>query len=397
MRIRPLLTLRHWSSPLRDLETFEAWIFRPGLAVALWGVGDSLGWPRDLRMPFVLMGIANPLVRLFAGKIPRAGAALPLANALLWAAVVLRAGSAQSLFVLGFFLEIGFAALRLSPAGCVAVACIGAAAVAASARRAGTGESAALGSVGAAAVLCTGAIWAIVVARARLAAQSARAGLHFESVAHGVKNCLHSVAGFAELLVTDLPADDPRRTLAQHIRHGLRDAEQHLAHGVRPGCRSSGVQAQSRMLAEVDRTLAACAGLLQAARVEARNDVDAGLTVCMAPEHLHRVLGNLIHNAVEAMPGGGKLVFRTTRPPVRLLVQDSGTGIAAAIRGRIFAPHFSTRGNGYGIGLAEARRLARDAGGDLELVETSAAGSVFALTLPVVESRQPESGLESRM
>jgi signal transduction histidine kinase len=96
------------------------------------------------------------------------------------------------------------------------------------------------------------------------------------------------------------------------------------------------------------------------------------------------VLVNLTANAIEASPRGGRvrLEARLADGAVEFLVRDSGPGLAAEIRPRLFQPVPSTKAAGGGIGLAISRQIARHAGGDLQLAESTAQGCTFRLRIP---------------
>ena len=100
---------------------------------------------------------------------------------------------------------------------------------------------------------------------------------------------------------------------------------------------------------------------------------------------LRQVFTNLILNAVQAMPGGGTVRIRSARRDGHLVVdlRDDGPGIPEEIRDEIFRPFFTTkpRGEGTGLGLPTARRIAELHGGGLELVETGPGGTWFRVRL----------------
>ena len=111
-------------------------------------------------------------------------------------------------------------------------------------------------------------------------------------------------------------------------------------------------------------------------------------------DQLHRVLLNLAKNAVEA--GASELSFSSSREDkaIALDVADDGPGLSPRARDNLFRPFFgSARPGGSGLGLAIARELMRAHGGDLALLDSTAAGTVFRLTLPaaVEVSRAPAS------
>ena len=98
-----------------------------------------------------------------------------------------------------------------------------------------------------------------------------------------------------------------------------------------------------------------------------------------------RALSNLIRNAVDAMETGGTLRVQTRRNNGHcdLVVGDSGPGVAAQDAGQIFQPFFSTKERGLGLGLTLAARIAEQHHATLELVQSDAAGGIFAFHFPV--------------
>lgn len=111
------------------------------------------------------------------------------------------------------------------------------------------------------------------------------------------------------------------------------------------------------------------------------NTIAGSARVRADPDHLHRIVANLVRNAAEAMEGKGQI--RLGFQDGRLTIEDDGPGLPEALRENLFRP-FSESGKrgGTGLGLAIARDLSRAMGGDLELVSTGPGGTCFALRLP---------------
>lgn len=99
---------------------------------------------------------------------------------------------------------------------------------------------------------------------------------------------------------------------------------------------------------------------------------------------LSGALVNLLENALQATPEGGKICLLAARQgdSIRIAVRDTGAGIDASLKTRIFEPFFTTRGQGTGLGLAIALGVARAYGGNIELDSTPGHGSEFAMLLP---------------
>ncbi|HLU40192.1 MAG TPA: ATP-binding protein [Planctomycetota bacterium] len=126
--------------------------------------------------------------------------------------------------------------------------------------------------------------------------------------------------------------------------------------------------------------------------VTVRRDFPADLPPAWVdPVQAGQVVFNLLTNAVQAMEanGGGTVTFRGSLAEdgrVCLEVRDTGPGVPAELRARIFEPLFTTRPRGVGLGLAVSRRLAEANGGELVLLPGgSGDGAAFALLLPAAE------------
>jgi signal transduction histidine kinase len=129
--------------------------------------------------------------------------------------------------------------------------------------------------------------------------------------------------------------------------------------------------------------------------VEARSVADAGTTALQEPE-LDRILLNLVRNAIDAMPHGGKLTLelergrRPERSCLVLKVSDSGQGIPADLLAHIFDSGFSTKASlrhansQRGFGLAIVRELTLRAGGSVRVRSRIGHGTCFILELPLL-------------
>ena len=102
---------------------------------------------------------------------------------------------------------------------------------------------------------------------------------------------------------------------------------------------------------------------------------------------LQTVVTNLVKNALEAMDHEGTLTLRLAPASdgrVELRVEDSGPGIPAEVRDRLFTPYFTTKGSrGTGLGLAMAHRIVLEHGGTIEVDEAAGGGAAFVIRLPV--------------
>jgi signal transduction histidine kinase len=104
-----------------------------------------------------------------------------------------------------------------------------------------------------------------------------------------------------------------------------------------------------------------------------------------------RALTNVIENAVQAMPEGGRITIGATRDDarVKLTVTDTGVGMDAESVRRAFEPYFSTKTAGSGLGLVNARRNVELCGGTMDLESAPGKGTSVTLTLPVDSASRP--------
>jgi two-component system nitrogen regulation sensor histidine kinase NtrY len=140
----------------------------------------------------------------------------------------------------------------------------------------------------------------------------------------------------------------------------------------------------------VDRTMALYEGRLDGVKVVV--DIPADLPpILMDPLQMKRVLVNLLDNALDALAGEPvqELTIRCElardETMARLTIADTGRGIAAEDRERLFTPYFSTRKNGTGLGLAISSRIVGDHGGYIGAEPSSPKGTRFVVELPVCQ------------
>jgi signal transduction histidine kinase len=111
------------------------------------------------------------------------------------------------------------------------------------------------------------------------------------------------------------------------------------------------------------------------------------------------VLANLVANAIEASPRGAgvRILAGSEGNNVHCAVQDAGPGLAPSVQSELFRPVRSSKRGGGGVGLAISHRLAKHAGGNLELVRSGPTGTEFRLTVPAWSGvNRPSSSQPSR-
>jgi signal transduction histidine kinase len=214
------------------------------------------------------------------------------------------------------------------------------------------------------------------------AEQLAAVGQLAAGVAHEVRNPLVAIKLLIESALAggELTADDLR------VIHGevgrLERAAQGLLDFARPA-------PPRREAADLRSVVGSAVDLVRgrAGLQNVRLEVEVPPKPVVAAVDVAQVQGalvNLLLNALDAMPSGGRVVIDVGRADgaVRLTVRDTGPGIRAEVLPRLFEPFASTRDTGTGLGLHVSRRVVRDHGGDIHGANDPAGGAVFTITLP---------------
>jgi len=227
-------------------------------------------------------------------------------------------------------------------------------------------------------------------------------------IAHDFNNVLTVILGEVEMLLDDLPSDDPRR-------HGL---EQILQSGGRAAALIRQLLAFSRrqvLQPEPVNLNEVITGMEQMLRRLIGEDIT--LTILLSRDlplvladrgQIEQVLMNLVINARDAMPQGGHLVIQTapscadglTAPPCAdaqpglyavLTVSDTGIGIDPAVQPHIFEPFFTTkpRDKGTGLGLAMVHGIVEQSRGSIRFASRPNHGTTFEIFLPAATSGAP--------
>jgi two-component system NtrC family sensor kinase len=208
-------------------------------------------------------------------------------------------------------------------------------------------------------------------------------------LSHEIDNPIGVILGFAELMLEDLPPDDPRRedlvTILEESRRckrivrGLLDFSRPPALGVVP----TDVGEALRRTADAARSQR----LFKKVRITLDITRDAP-EVMADPDRLRQVFMNLMLNAAQSMPEGGEIVVRSgfdwAEGAMKVSFTDTGPGISPENIPKIFDPFFTTKrpGEGTGLGLAICERLLEEQGGRIEVESELGKGSTFTVTLP---------------
>ncbi|HEX7335917.1 MAG TPA: PAS domain S-box protein [Gemmatimonadales bacterium] len=217
-------------------------------------------------------------------------------------------------------------------------------------------------------------------------------------IAHDFNNLLTGVLSYTDLILQELRPEDPMRGDVEQIR----DAGQRAANLTRQllaFSRRQLLQPRVVSLANMVRDLEPMLGRLLGPAITLETELDPELgNVRVDPERFEQVLVNLILNARDAMPEGGRVRIAAAnlvvepaahRLPeggtgkVMLTVSDTGTGMDDATQARVFEPFFTTKApRGSGLGLSTAYGIVEQSGGHISVQSQPGRGSTFTITLP---------------
>ena len=124
--------------------------------------------------------------------------------------------------------------------------------------------------------------------------------------------------------------------------------------------------------------------------IELESQLDEGLPSLMGdPGQLEQIIGNLLLNAIQAMPDGGKMIIKSELESpewVEVSITDTGVGIPEENREKIFEPLFTTKAKGIGLGLAIVQVLVHGHNGIITVESEVRKGSTFIIRFPIKES-----------
>ncbi len=214
------------------------------------------------------------------------------------------------------------------------------------------------------------------------------------AVAHGLRNPLASLRAAAQV-VRRHPGSPSSGEHLDAIIHEVDRLDRRISHLLsfsRPAPFHPMSESVPRL---VEGLLPAFAAPLRERNVELQLDIPSALPdVRVDPMQLEQALVEIVSNALDAMPGGGRLRISAAlngtsgaRAEVSIDVVDTGPGIPESVLPSVCEPFFTTRADGTGLGLAIAKRYVEQNGGRLEIVSRPG-GTRVILTLPAAETAE---------
>ena len=205
--------------------------------------------------------------------------------------------------------------------------------------------------------------------------------------AHEIRNPLGSIKGAAQYLHSEAATEEQGQLLnviTEEVNRLNTVVSQFLDYA-----RPAGVNRRPQDInALVLRTIAIIAANRMTGNIAISQELEEGLPhVDMDEQQMLQVLINISLNAIEAMPRGGSLTYKTIKieagegQAVGISIQDTGSGIRPENLKNIFKPFYTTKESGVGLGLAICRRIIREHGGSIRVKSIAGQGSIFFIQL----------------
>ncbi|HBP18582.1 MAG TPA: hypothetical protein DEA08_12460 [Planctomycetes bacterium] len=229
------------------------------------------------------------------------------------------------------------------------------------------------------------------------------------NVAHDFNNLLVPILGYAELLGLDPACTTAQRQALEQVEHAARQARD-LTQQLLSVARKQVLSKRPSDLADAVRSASGLIDRLLRAniRLQLPDSSATGCRVMVDSSQLEQVLLNLANNAQHAMPQGGELRIEVSERTVgaegiaggqlqpgsygEVVVSDTGHGMSPQTLAKAFDPFFTTKGlRGTGLGLASARSVMRQHGGEILAESEVGVGSTFRLYLPSTEEAVPSA------
>ncbi len=203
------------------------------------------------------------------------------------------------------------------------------------------------------------------------------------SLAHEVRNPLASIRGVAEIL-RDESVDNKHHEFITILLKEVQWLDNVVASYLNLARQKSADKAPVNLRAVLDSTRTLLGPEIRKKSLAVTVQVDDGMLLNCREDHLRQALLNVLLNAIQANPQGGKLDLTAVREngTVRISIADSGSGLSKEAKEKLFDPFFSERDEGTGLGLAITKRIVESHGGKVFAVNNTPTGAVITMEFP---------------
>ena len=211
-------------------------------------------------------------------------------------------------------------------------------------------------------------------------------GMLAAEIAHEIRNPLTVIKLLFDSLDLQFTKEDPRRTDVLVIGEKLNQLEEIVERVLSFGRTREGMHTRQDLSGLINDTLKLVRLKLHQQKIYLQfNPPAKKILVAVNKGQILQVLLNLVLNATQAMPDGGRIQIEASADEfnAHLTIADNGSGIPEAIQADIFESFLTDRPDGTGLGLSISKRILRDHRGNIELAHSSSEGTTFRLQLPL--------------
>jgi two-component system sensor histidine kinase PilS (NtrC family) len=228
--------------------------------------------------------------------------------------------------------------------------------------------------------------------RLRVADRLAAVGKLAAGIAHEIRNPLAAISGSVQMLERDLTSDPTNKYLMQIVfreTDRLNSLINDFLIYARPVPNTMKEMDLNQVIKELLQVSHHRPDL--PSNIEWETDLETGIRLTSDPHLIKQIFWNLINNAVEAMPSGGRIRIATRRIKkdaqdaedlLEVRFEDTGIGIPGEYQDKIFDPFFTTRDSGSGLGLSIVWRIVEAMKGEITVESEVGRGSTFILRIP---------------
>lgn len=219
-----------------------------------------------------------------------------------------------------------------------------------------------------------------------------------EAIAHEIRNPLAGVSAAVKIIREGLEKDDPRAKVFEEI-YFQADRIERIVSNLLQFARKSTPQYSLHDIEEIiERTLQLLSFQFQDQRIHVEREFQSNLPRIYADaDQIQQALMNIVLNAIQSMPDGGKLRLKTLSQPengmVHLTIVDTGKGIPEEAIAKVFKPFYSTRAKGAGLGLAIAEKIIHEHRGKVAIHSKVEVGTTVEISLPILPDREGRGGI----
>jgi len=207
------------------------------------------------------------------------------------------------------------------------------------------------------------------------------------SLAHEIKNPLAAIKGLSQMIDKNINDREFMMDFKEVVPREIDRIDSLVGGMTKLGRETKPLHIKVNIDSLIDNVLKLFNSKIKGQNIELTKNLSSKIEINGDPEQLTQVFTNLLLNAIQAMPNGGKLEIKTSQFDQKVLIEirDNGPGIPEDKLKDIFEPFFTTKEEGMGLGLAITYKIIKEHGGEIEVENNKDSGTKFRITLPLIK------------